>query len=117
MNKFKSFLVGGLLVLPVFAIAAPTQPFTTSVDNVQAALGNQAAEAMVKKGTTTIVSPRTGISYTLGNTEGRAITFQTEAIAPANNITVKRIVASNPALSAKSQQKAEQSLLDMPTSN
>lgn len=114
MNKIKYLALSTLIMSSATTFAAPTQPFTTSVDNVKVAMGNQNIEASTKRGTTTLVSPRTGISYTLGNTEGRPITFQTDAIAAANNVTVKRIVASNPALSAESQVTAEKALLDMP---
>lgn len=107
------FLVSALLV-PAFAMA-DTAPFTTSISNVEEALGVQQAQAVVKNGVTTVTSPRTGISYTLGKTEGRPITLQTEAIVPVNNVTVKRIIATNPALSTESQETAEKLLLEMPS--
>ena len=113
MKKIIQIIAFSAVASSVFA--APIEPFTTTPDNVKAAMGNQTAEASIKKGSTTVVSPRTGISYTLGNTNGRSVVFQTEAVAPANEVTVKRIVAINPALSAESQQKAEKALLDMPT--
>ena len=55
----------------------------------------------MKQENTTVISPRTGIRYTLGNTGNRPIILQTTAIAPANSANINRIVASNPALSAK----------------
>ena len=115
MQKIKQIALLSSIFISTLSVAAPTEPFTTTVGNVKAALGNQTADATVKKGLTTVTSPRTGISYTLGNTEGRSIVFQTDAIAPANETNVKRIVATNPALSAESQQKAEKALLDMPS--
>ena len=59
----------------------------------------------MKQENTTVISPRTGIRYTLGNTGNRTIILQTAAIAPANSANINRIVASNPALSPKSQEK------------
>ncbi|WP_111895196.1 hypothetical protein [Acinetobacter sp. MB5] len=70
-------------------------------------------QAVVQGNTAIVISPRTGIRYAVGNTEGRAVQIETEAIAPADRATIKRIVAANPALSVESQQKAEQSLLSM----
>ena len=57
----------------------------------------------MKQENTTVISPRTGIRYTLGNTGNRPIILQTTAIAPANSANINRIVASNPALSAKAK--------------
>ena len=45
----------------------------------------------------------------------RPIILRTAAIAAVNNVTVNRIVASNPALSAASQEQAKQSLLGTET--
>jgi len=84
---------------------------TTTVDKVIAAKGSTTAEAQVKREVTTVVSPRTGIRYTLGDTGNRPIVLQTAAIAPANSANINRIVASNPALSAKSQEKAKIALI------
>ena len=84
---------------------------TTTVDKVMAAKGSTTAEAQVKREVTTVVSPRTGIRYTLGDTGNRPIVLQTAAIAPANSANINRIVASNPALSAKSQEKAKIALI------
>ena len=77
-------------------------PQTTTVDKVRAAQGVVTAEAQVKREVTTVVSPRTGI---------RPIILQTTAIAPANAANINRIVASNPALSVKSQEKAKVALI------
>ena len=99
------------LTLPVLAFA-DTAPQTTTVEKVQAAAGVMTAEAEVKNDSTTIISPRTGIRYTLGNTNGRAIILKTAAIAPVTPATVNRVVASNPALSVSSQEKVKLALLD-----
>ncbi|MFG0588831.1 hypothetical protein ACF8D3_12475 [Acinetobacter sp. YQ_14] len=104
-----------LLVLASTAVTglafANEAPQTTTVDKVIAAKGSTTAEAQVKREVTTVVSPRTGIRYTLGDTGNRPIVLQTAAIAPANSANINRIVASNPALSAKSQEKAKIALI------
>ena len=69
------------------------------------------AQAEVKNDSTTVISPRTGIRYTLGNTGGRPIILKTAAIAAVTPATINRVVASNPALSASSQEKVKQALL------
>ncbi|MEB3754698.1 hypothetical protein [Acinetobacter sp. MD2(2019)] len=113
MNTIKPVLFA-LLLLPSLAFAEEAKPFTTSVANVLAAKGTTSAEAVVKGGSTTVISPRTGIRYTLGDTNNRPITVQTAAITAATTATVQRIVASNPALSSESQEMAEKTLLAMP---
>ena len=104
-----------LLVLASAALSgvvlADNVPQTTTVDKVLAAKGATTAEAQVKREVTTVISPRTGIRYTLGDTGNRPIVLQTVAIAPANSANINRIVASNPALSAKSQEKAKIALI------
>lgn len=105
----KPFYVAAL-ALPTLAFA-DSAPQTTTVEKVKAATGVNVAQAEVKDNSTTVISPRTGIRYTLGNTGGRPIILKTAAIAPVTPATVNRIVASNPALSASSQEKAKQALL------
>ena len=104
-----------LLILASAALSgvalADNVPQTTTVDKVLAAKGVTTAEAQVKREVTTVISPRTGIRYTLGDTGNRPIVLQTAAIAPANSANINRIVASNPALSAKSQEKAKIALI------
>ncbi len=104
-----------LLILASAALSgvalADNVPQTTTVDKVLAAKGATTAEAQVKREVTTVISPRTGIRYTLGDTGNRPIVLQTVAIAPANSANINRIVASNPALSAKSQEKAKIALI------
>ncbi|NHB59245.1 hypothetical protein [Acinetobacter shaoyimingii] len=109
MKKHVKILLLAAVALPTFAFAAPT---TTTVANVQAATGVATAGVEVKNDTTTVISPRTGIRYTLGNTGGRPIILKTSAIAAVTPATVHRIVATNPALSTASQEKAKQALLD-----
>ena len=72
---------------------------------------NTTAQAHAENGKVTVISPRTGIQYTVDNPDNRPITIQAEAIAPANSTNVDRIVASNPALSEQSQQTAKEALL------
>lgn len=98
------------LTFPVLAFAT-TAPQTTTLANVQAAKGVTSAQAQVTNQDTVVVSPRTGIRYSMGNTAGRPIVFKTAAIAAATPATVSRIEASNPALSKISQEKAKKSLL------
>ena len=104
-----------LLILATAALSgvvlAYNVPQTTTVDKVLAAKGATTAEAQVKREVTTVISPRTGIRYTLGDTGNRPIVLQTAAIAPANSANINRIVASNPALSARSQEKAKVALI------
>ncbi|HFG6956040.1 hypothetical protein [Acinetobacter baumannii] len=113
MKKVLQPLFLTVLAVPSFVFAAETAsaPQTTTVDKVLAAKGPTSAQAIVKQENTTVISPRTGIRYTLGNTGNRPIILQTAAIAPANSANVNRIVASNPALSPKSQEKAKVALI------
>lgn len=99
-----------ILAMPVLAFA-DAQPQTTTVANLQAAAGTVTAQAEVKNDSTTVISPRTGIRYTLGNTGGRPIILKTAAIAAVTPATINRVIASNPALSASSQEKVKQALL------
>ena len=105
-----------LKTLSIISLALPTvvfanTPKTTSVENVQAAQGVTTAQTQVVNSSTVVVSPRTGIRYDLGNTAGRPIVLKTAAIAAVTPQTANRIVASNPALSAASQEKAKKALL------
>lgn len=109
MKKLLQPLACVALAIPSFAFAQPAQ--TTTVDKVLAAQGPTTAQVEVKNDSTTIISPRTGIRYTLGHTGNRPIVLKTAAISAANSANVNRIVATNPALSAASQEKAKQALL------
>lgn len=111
MTKVLKTLLFTALALPAVAFAAPAVQ-TTTVDKVMAATGAAPAQTEVKRESTTVISPRTGIRYTLGETGDRPIVLKTAAIAAATPATANRIVASNPALSASSQEKAKQALLD-----
>ncbi|MFW2078890.1 hypothetical protein ACG94X_14460 [Acinetobacter sp. ULE_I010] len=114
MKKLLKPLFAVILAIPVLAIA-DTAPQTTTVAKVQAATGATTAQTEVKNETTTVISPRTGIRYTLGDTGGRPIILKTAAIAAVTPATINRVVASNPALSVGSQEKVKQALLVVDT--
>ncbi len=104
-----------LLILASAAVSsisfAESLPQTTTVEKVLDAKGSTTARAQIKRDATIVVSPRTGVRYNLGDTENRPIVFQTQAIAAANAANINRIVATNPALSAQSQEKAKIALI------
>ncbi len=110
MTKLLKPLFIATLTVPALAFA-DTAPQTTTVAKVQAATGAVTAQAEVKNESTTVISPRTGIRYTLGNTGGRAIILKTAAIAAVTPATINRVVATNPALSVSSQEKMKQALM------
>lgn len=110
MKKPLQLLILASATVSGFAVAENI-PQTTTVDKVLAAKGPTTAEVQVKHEVTTVISPRTGIRYTLGDTGNRPIVLQTAAIAPANSANINRIVATNPALSARSQEKAKVALI------
>jgi len=110
MKKILPSLFVTALAIPALAFA-DTAPQTTTIEKVQAATGAVTVQAEVKHDTTTVISPRTGIRYTIGNTGGRPIILKTAAIAAVTPTTINRVIASNPALSASSQEKVKQALL------
>ncbi|WP_122899593.1 hypothetical protein [Acinetobacter sp. B51(2017)] len=107
----KKALQIGLVALSTVSTFAMAEQLTTTPEKVKAALGPQTAQAIVKDNLVTVISPRTGISYTFNN-ENKPIVLQTQAIVAANSANAERIVAANPAVSAESQQKAKQALLE-----
>ena len=111
MKKVLKTLILTAFAAPAIAFANPAAQ-TTTVAKVQAATGVVEAQTEVKRESTTVISPRTGIRYTLGDTGGRQIILKTAAIAAVTPATASRVVAANPALSASSQEKAKQALLD-----
>ena len=105
------------ILASIFAVAMtlPSLAFaqqTTSVEKVQEAIGPTSTQAQINQGQVTLVSPRTGISYTFSNPEGRPMVLETAKVAAANSANVNRIVASNPAVSAASQEQAKLALLN-----
>ena len=109
MKKVLQTLMIAALALPTLTFANTAQ--TTTVDKVQAARGATTAQAVVKDDNITVMSPRTGIRYTFANPNQRPVILKTTAVTAANSANVNRIVASNPALSTVSQEKAKQALL------
>lgn len=109
MKKVLQTLMIAALALPTLTFANTAQ--TTTIDKVQAARGATTAQAVVKDDNITVMSPRTGIRYTFANPNQRPVILKTTAVAAANSANVNRIVASNPALSTVSQEKAKQALL------
>ena len=109
MKKVLQTLMIAALALPTLTFANTAQ--TTTIDKVQAARGATTAQAVVKDDNITVMSPRTGIRYTFANPNQRPVILKTTAVTAANSANVNRIVASNPALSTASQEKAKQALL------
>ena len=109
MKKVLQTLMIAALALPTLTFANTAQ--TTTIDKVQAARGATTAQAVVKDDNITVMSPRTGIRYTFANPNQRPVILKTTAVTAANSTNVNRIVASNPALSTASQEKAKQALL------
>lgn len=107
----KKWMIAALLIAPTLSSANVVVSGSTTVEKVQAAIGPTTAVAQTQQENVTVISPRTGISYTFANPEQRQVIFQTAAIAPANAVSAQRIVATNPALSVQSQDKAKQTLL------
>ncbi|CAM9280490.1 MULTISPECIES: hypothetical protein [Acinetobacter] len=109
MKKVLKTLMIAALAMPALSFAETAA--TTTLDKVQQAVGSTTAQVQRTDEQVTVASPRTGIRYTFAN-QNRPIVLQTAAIAPANAANADRIVASNPALSAASQQQAKQALLN-----
>lgn len=109
MKKVLQTLMIAALALPTLTFANTAQ--TTTIDKVQAARWATTAQAVVKDDNITVMSPRTGIRYTFANPNQRPVILKTTAVTAANSANVNRIVASNPALSTASQEKAKQALL------
>lgn len=84
---------------------------TTTVANVAATQASQTTTAVQNDNKTVVISPRTGISYSFNNPEKRPVILKSEELAAANVNTVKRITASNPALSETSQRNAQLALV------
>lgn len=66
--------------------------------------------ATYEDGYTSFTSPRTGVVYSLANPDRVEIVFKAQEIQAATPENAHRIVASNPALSAESQEQARQTL-------
>ena len=112
MNIFKTTSVL-VFALGLSAISSANETMTVTVDAIQAAISPPTVDAVQKDGNTVLTSPRTGATYTLKNPTNLPVTFQTELLAPATALTADRIVATNPALSTVSQEKAKAALIEM----
>ena len=111
MLRITRFAALSAVVIFSGTVMASETPQTTTLDKVQDAQGATTAQVEVNQDMTTLISPRTGIRYSLGKVGARKVILETPAITAANVNTVQRIVATNPALSATSQEKAKQALL------
>lgn len=109
MKKLLSSLFIAALVIPTVTFAKSTVP----IEQIQNAIGPVTTQVQTVNGVATIVSPRTGIQYSIPNEHQRPVVLQTQAIAAANSVNANRIVASNPALSSDSQQIAKKALIEM----
>lgn len=89
---------------PSMTVKAATVQSVTSLPNVHASQNRE---------NTVFVSPRTGMRYSVSNPSNRKIIFQTEGLKPITAQNVDRIRATNPVISAQSQQQAKQKLLDL----
>lgn len=93
---------------------APTAPsMTVKAATVQSATSLPNVHATQDRENTVFVSPRTGMRYSVSNPSNRKIIFQTEGLKPVTAQNVDRIQATNPMISAESQQQAKQKLLDL----
>lgn len=110
MKKLLQPLLAVAIFAPICAFAV--EPQTTSVEKVKAAIGPTTTQAQVNHGQVTLKSPRTGISYSFSNPDQRPMVLETAKVSAANSANVNRIVATNPALSPESQEKAKQALLN-----
>jgi len=100
MKKLLRPLVVAVLAIPTLAMA--NTPETTTVAKVEAAQGATTAAATVQE-------------YTFPNAQQRPIILKTAAVSAATTTTASRIVATNPALSAESQEQAKLTLAGSPT--
>lgn len=105
----------GLSLAAYTTVSMADETMTVKAETVQAVISPPVVEAVQKDENTILVSPRTGMRYTVKNPANVPIIFKTELIAPATAANVNRIVATNPALSAISQEKAQAALLEMVT--
>ena len=110
-NTMKKAFKMAIVVLASLPVLSFAEQLTTTPEKVKAAIGPQTAQAIVKDNQIIVISPRTGISYAFNN-DNKPLVLQTQAIEAAHRGNIERIVASNPALSPESQEKAKQALLN-----
>ena len=100
-------------VAPSIEEATTSPSMTVKAATVQSATSLPNVHATQDRENTVFVSPRTGMRYSVSNPSNRKIIFQTEGLKPITAQNVDRIRATNPVISAQSQQQAKQKLLDL----
>ena len=95
------------------APSTTASPMTVKAATVQSATSVPDVHVSQNRENTVFVSPRTGMRYSVSNPSNRKIIFQTEGLKPITAQNVDRIRATNPVISAQSQQQARQKLLDL----
>lgn len=100
-------------VAPSIEEATTSPSMTVKAATVQSATSLPNVHATQDRENTVFVSPRTGMRYSVSNPSNRKIIFQTEGLKPVTAQNVDRIRATNPVISAQSQQQAKQKLLDL----
>lgn len=95
------------------APSTTVSPMTVKAATVQSVTSAPDVHATQNRENTVFVSPRTGMRYSVSNPSNRKIIFQTEGLKPITAQNVDRIRATNPVISAQSQQQARQKLLDL----
>lgn len=100
-------------VAPSIEEATTSPSMTVKAATVQSATSLPNVHASQNRENTVFVSPRTGMRYSVSNPSNRKIIFQTEGLKPVTAQNVDRIRATNPVISAQSQQQAKQKLLDL----
>ncbi len=100
-------------VAPSIEEATTSPSMTVKAATVQSATSLPNVHASQNRENTVFVSPRTGMRYSVSNPSNRKIIFQTEGLKPITAQNVDRIRATNPVISAQSQQQAKQKLLDL----
>lgn len=103
----------GFFLTSFAAVSMADDTMTVKAETVQAVINPVTVDAVQKDDNTVLISPRTGMRYTIKNPSNVPIIFKTELIAPATAANVNRIAATNPALSAASQEKAQAALLEL----
>lgn len=95
------------------SLAIADETMTVKAETVAAIVNPPVVEAVQKNDATVLVSPRTGMRYTVNNPNNVPIVFKTELLASATAANANRIVAANPALSTVSQEKAQAALTQL----
>ena len=110
-----SRVILGFSFIGLTAVTNANETITVKAESVEAVISAPVVEAVKKDDKTILVSPRTGMRYTVNNPNNLPIIFKTEVVAAATTENADRIIATNPALSQASQQKAHAALVEMAT--